>query len=378
MSSVSLPPTLDGHDFGGALLDARKPEVAQITDRLVSERAIAIAGEFGVGKSRLTSRVMAELEAAPYTRAATIDLRDVASDTRLAWRWMRALARAVTGSVAFSHMSSLPDSMWPGTTRAAALEARRLLGHDLDWALAAQPSRLSVGEARSARERAWTATVNCAAETTTVIALDHLEAPLDPPRPSFAVSDLLWELRGLSQEADRLHVALVTHPAITSMAIGPKAAYAGAPVIDVPLPGADVWAQAVAGEPALVQTLDDVLQRTRGHISSTVLLLHTLLADPEQSVGRAFDALAMTQVEHANRSLLHASALHRLGGQVITAVARGERPYKANPDARSPRDIADALRALWRAGLLAHPEEGRWEIANPFVARLLGADGRRR
>lgn len=372
MISVSLPSTFDGHDFGGALLDARGSEVAQITERVVSERAIAVAGEFGVGKSRLTSRVMAQLEATSYARAGTIDLRDAASDTRLAWRWLRALARAVTGPVAFSHMCGLPDTMWPGTTRAAALEARRLLGDDLDWALAAQPSRLSPGEARSARERARTATLTCAAETTTVLALDHLEAPLDPPRPPFAVSDLLWELRGLSQEAERLHLAFVIHPAIKSVVVGPKAAYAGAPVIDVSLPAADVWAKAVATEPALAQALGDVLQRTRGHIAATVLLLHTLLVDPDQSVGRAFETLAVTQVEHANRSLLHASALHRLGGQVLSAVARGERPYKANPDARSPRDIADALRALWRVGLLTHPEEGRWEIANPFVARLLG------
>jgi hypothetical protein len=372
VSAVSLPVTLEGHDFGGALLGARRSEVELITDRLMSERAIAIVGEFAVGKTRLLSRVMAELQAASNVRSATVDLRDAASDTRLAWRWMRALARAVAGPVAFSHMSALPDSMWPGTTRAAALEARRLLGDDLEWALSDQPTRLSPAEARTAQGRAREATLACAAGVTTVLAWDHLEATLDPPRPPFDVSALLWELRGLSQEADQLHLALVTHPAIESAVVGPKAAYAGAPVVNVSTPPADVWMEAVAGEPALERTLDDVLQRTRGHIPSTVLLLHALMADPGTSVGRAFDALATTQVELANRSLLHASALHRLGAQVLTTLARGDLPYGANPDARSPRDIAQALRALWRAGLVTRPEERRWEVADPFVARLLG------
>lgn len=372
MTTVSLPATLEGHDFGGALLDARKSEVELIADRLLSERAVALVGEFAVGKTRLLSRVTAELHTASYARSATIDLRDAASDTRLAWRWMRALASAVAGPVAFSHMSSLPDSMWPGRTRAAALEARRLLGDYLDWALAEQPTRLSPPEARTVRAAAREATLACANDVTTVLVFDHLEATLDPPRPPFDVSALLWELRGLSQKTDRLHLAVAVHPAIVDGVVGPEAAYAGAPVVDISLPRADVWAEAVADEPALVHTLDDVLQRTRGHIPSTILLLHALVAEPNASVGRTFDALATMQFEHANRCLLHASALHRLGGQILTALAHGELPYRANPDARSSRDVAQALRALWRVGLVTRPQERRWEVANPFIARLLG------
>jgi hypothetical protein len=372
VSSVSHPATLEGHDFGGALLDARESEVEQIGGRLLSERATVVVGEFGVGKTRLLSRVTAQLETQPFARSATIDLRDCASDTRLAWRWMRALARAVAGPIAFSHMTSLPDSMWPGPTRAAALEARRLLGDDLGWALAEQPTQLSPREARSARATAREATLACATEATTVLTVDHLEATLDPPRPPFDVSALLWELRGLTQKADRLHVALAVHPSVAdTVAVGPKAAYAGSPVVDVALPPAEVWKRAVAGDAMLVRLIDDVLQLTRGHIRSTVLVLHTLVAEPGASATRAFDALTATQVEHANRCLLHASALHRLGGQILASVARGHLPYRANPDARSSRDIAQALRALWRTGLLTRPEERRWEVADPFVARLL-------
>jgi hypothetical protein len=372
VSTVSLPAGLEGHDFGGALLSARSSEVELITERLLSERAIAVVGEFGVGKTRLLDRATTELRLASHMRAATIDLRDAASDTRLAWRWMRALAAAVAGPIAFSHMSSLPDSMWPGTTRAAALEARRLLGAHFDWALAEQPTRLSAAEAREARAAARAATLACARDVTTVLTVDHLEATLDPPRPPFDVSDLLWELRALSQEAERLHLALVVHPAVADVVVGPKGAYAGAPIVDVALPRAAVWRDALANRPELARSLDDVLQRTGGHIPSTVLLLHALVTDPDTSIGRAFDALATTQVEHANRCLMNASALHRLGGQVLAALARGDLPYRATPDARSPRDVNQALRALWRAGLVTRPQERRWEIANPYVARLLG------
>lgn len=371
-TTVGMPATVDGHDFGAALLDARTAEVDQITERLVSERAIGVVGEFAAGKTRLMRRVIAELETGANVRAATIDLRDAASDTRLAWRWMRALARAVAGPVPFSHMTSLPNSMWPGTTRAAALEARRLLGDDFDWALAEQPTRLSPREARTARARARDATLACAIQATTVIAWDHLDATLDPPRPPFDVSALLWELRGLSQEVDKLHLALVAHPVLAETVVGADAAYAGASVIEISAPSADVWAQALAGEPALRGALDEVLRLTRRHIPSTILLLHALLARPDAAVGPAFDALTTTQRENANRCLLHASTLHRLGGQLLVALAHGELPYRANPDARSTRDVAQALRALWRAGLVTRSPGRRWDVADPFVERLLG------
>src|SRR5947209_2994895 len=233
MSTLGLPSSLEGRDFGGALLGARKAEVDQIAERLLSERALAVVGELGVGKTRLLRRVIAQLETGTNVRAASIDVRHAASDTRLVWRWMRALVKAVAGPVAFSHMISLPNSMWPATTRAAALEARRVTDADLDWALAERPTQLTASEARAARARAREATLACAAHVTTVLVWDHLEATLDPPRSPFEVADLLWELRGLSQQSARLHLALVAHPAIESTVVGPDASYAGAPVFNV-------------------------------------------------------------------------------------------------------------------------------------------------
>jgi hypothetical protein len=134
--TVALPSTLDGRDFGGALLEARAQEVEELMRTVTSARASVMTGEHDVGKTRLMSQADAILTLRDDVRVATIDLRRTATDTRLAWRWLRALAAAVAGPVAFSHIAAMAPSMWPGSTRAAEVAIRRLIGRLTDWALA--------------------------------------------------------------------------------------------------------------------------------------------------------------------------------------------------------------------------------------------------
>lgn len=368
--TVALPSTLEGRDFGGALLAARSDEVEELRRAMTANRALVVTGEHDVGKTRMVSAASARLSLQDGVRVATIDLRRTAGDTRLAWRWLRALAAAVAGPVAFSHIAAMAPSMWPGSTRAAEVAVRRLIGVRTDWALAERPTELSPEEARDALDAARDATFASAREAPTVLVFDHFEAPLDAPRAPFDVGRLLWGLRPGSAPAD-LHVTVTCHPSVIDLVMGQDAALLGAPSITVERPSVDTWRAALQGDERLLAVVDDAVARTRAHIPSTVLLLHTLRSGQMRSAGDAFDALTLTQHQHTERCLQHAATLHRLGAQILAVVARGEKPYQATPEARSSRDIAKALNALWRTGLLTRPEKGRWEVGDPFVAHLL-------
>ncbi len=157
-----------------------------------------------------------------------------------------------------------------------------------------------------------------------MLVFDHFEAPFDAPRAPFDLGRLLWGLRPGSAPAE-LHVAAICHPAVVDLVTGPDAALLGTPVITVNRPPTAARRLALEGDERLLAVADDVLARTRGHIPSTVLMLHTLRSGATRSAGDAFDALAITQRQHADRCLRHAATLHRLGGQVLEAVARGEK-----------------------------------------------------
>ena len=370
--TVLLPPeTMRDRDFGGDLLAARHEEGEEILRTIQENRAVVIAGEHDVGKTRLVARASASLTLDHAVRVVTVDLRRTATDTRLAWRWLRALAAAIAGPAAFSHIVAMAPATWPRSTRAADVRIRRLLGARTDWALAERPQELSPAEAARALAEAREATIDCARESPTVLLFDHFEAPLDPPRPPFDVDKLIWGLRPSATGAEGLNVTVVCHPAVLRDVVGKDGPLFGAPALTVESPATSVWRTALGEDDALLGLIDDVMVRTRGHIPSTVLLLHALRDASGWSVGAAFDALALTQHQHAERCMRHAATLHRLGAQILQALARGERPYQATPEARSTRDIAHALTAMWRSGLLRRPEQGRWELTDPLVAHLL-------
>ncbi|MCA1681301.1 MAG: hypothetical protein LC777_21325 [Actinobacteria bacterium] len=65
-----------------------------------------------------------------------------------------------------------------------------------------------------------------------------------------------------------------------------------------------------------------------------------------------------------------ARAAHPLGPRLLVAVARGEPPYPAVPDAK-PARIAHALRRLRDHDLVYQPKARTWRLADPALAAAL-------
>lgn len=69
----------------------------------------------------------------------------------------------------------------------------------------------------------------------------------------------------------------------------------------------------------------------------------------------------------AARAVQHARSLHRLGGQVLVQVARGQRPYASTQrGTASTQEISKVLARLRLAGLIRRTD--RWDVVNPLVA----------
>ena len=103
------------------LTDAREPAVERIVETATEQSFTGLVGEADVGKTALLHAALARL--AQDWMIVTLDLDGAWSPNRLAWRWARELARAVTGDVALSHLTALSPEMWPAGTRSALLRA---------------------------------------------------------------------------------------------------------------------------------------------------------------------------------------------------------------------------------------------------------------
>jgi hypothetical protein len=356
-------------DIGGNLLRARAEEVDRLARALHDEPFVGITGEPETGKTRLVARAVAMLQRTDVA-VATIDLWGAFSRPRLGRLWLRAVALASAGPIAFSHMAALPESMWPGTTRRAAIEVRRLLGNLTDAALSETPR--PTDSAEDHLDAALDASVRLAQRRPAIFVLEHLEAPQLPPRSAFKLDDLLWAIRARAQQEPSLHIAVVTNPELVRSLTGSRAAFFGyGEWLTVAAPPRDAWYWALEEAPPSVrESIDEVLEITHGHIPSAVAVFHELLAGRAEGASSAFVTLAARNVSHAHRTLRHAASVNRLGPHVLQAVADQRGPYEATPDART-RDIARCVSDLRLAGLITQPASRTWRLLDPFVEATL-------
>jgi DNA-binding CsgD family transcriptional regulator len=362
-----------------AVIDrARLPLVERISEAITEDRFVGIIGEAEVGKTHVFDRAASAL-AADGWKFVTLDLDEVYSANQLAWRWARQLARAVMDDVAFSHVTSLGASMWPASTRGEFVTLPSRIGPE-----AARLMQMPYPDGTTATgdqelKALADATVKLAQDHggRVVLAVDHLEAPENTRGRVPHADKLLWTIRSATQQTADLHVAVLCRPAARSLASGPERAYLldGRWLTIGGLPPIDLSDRLSERESAAA------LAATRGHPAATHELVTEML-DGEPPVpghkrrGVALDTaigrIASRHVALAGRFLQHAFSLHRLGGHLVHAIARGEGPYTGSPNI-DPSLVGEAVRRLDLAGLIAKPdrEKTEWVISDPRVTWVL-------
>ena len=348
-------------ELGEALDHARRDEVAAILSALDENQVVGLSGPSEAGKSKLLRVALAPLELAASVAVIHIDLDGVYSPRHLARRWLKEVARATAGPIAFAHMRSLDPDFWPGATRRADHLVREVLLDDYDVVLGAKGEQQSKGGDEEVA-RALAATDRLLAQRSVLLVFDHLEAT--ELSRALDVRRLLWQVRANSQREQGLRVALVCRPGAIALAADEEGAFYGDGVwMTVDFPRGDVWVEATGGWDGI----DELLTLTHGHPWSTLIAADRAIGRRSSGVRRVFEEIALEQRPLVARCVQHAASLHRLGPALLRGLANDAGPYEAIPDALS-RDVAAAAQRLALAGITHRPRRGVWQIVNPFVA----------
>jgi hypothetical protein len=356
-----------------ALTEAREQERLILQSAIEQTGFVAALGEADVGKTFLLNRLGLHLESQGMW-VVHIDLDGAYSTSELAWLWSRALARSIAGSDAFSHLTSLDSSMWPGRTRQAALKIDQMLGPQVS-ALAlgstSPPPRGATDDLEALRQ-AISATGRAAAlQRPVLLIVDHLEAPMLTPRHPVDVRGLLWMVRAESQGNTQLRVLVSGRSGVEDdFAASDAAFYQDGRVVRLERPDYVVWERALAQAGGRGIDLYRVLTLTDHHIPTTLQLLEALQhahGAEERVADIQFSRLAGAQNAHARRCVQHARTLDRLGGRILEAVARDLPPYGAVSHGH-PKEVQRALTRLRLAGLIHQDAPRKWRVVDPFVA----------
>ena len=280
--------------------------------------------------------------------------------------------------MAASHVTALEREFWPATTERAMLDAREIFGESLSAALTDQPTK-------SDRQRDFAEPIEltaCLAQRSSVpwiLLFDHLHAPLLTSRHPIDPAALLWQVRAAAQHLPKLHVTVTCAPGAEHLASSPEAAFYGDGTwLQIDPPTVDEWDRASIHAGTVLDP--QWLRISQRHVPTTLAMLRVRDREElgrEQDGREVFREVAEHQHEHANRCLLHASSLHRLGAHVLTSIASGDGPYAGTPEARSD-DVAAAAKALRLAGLICRdPDDDRgWLLTDPMIGSLLADPSR--
>lgn len=383
VSDTLAPPAPTGSTL--SLASARQALVERVAETIAAQPFTGLVGEAEVGKTGILSAALRHLAYRGRT-VIEIDLDGAWSPNRLAWRWSIELARAAIGTAALSHIHGLDRSMWPASTRSAVLSLPSALGEPTaSLALAAQPPN-GIGR-DTVLDAPVQATIRFARARSelVVLALDHLEMPSASGLRSPDVAQLLWSLRAPGQQVENLRVVVATRPVAQELASGREAAYHQfGRWLTIQPPTADEFAD-VSGVPTA--WCARVLRQTDGHPSSTVEILDEIRAlttpprgsaapdrpdgfSPRRAAAIVEQAIFTVSGRHADlarRAVEHARSLHRLGGHLLTAVARGQGPYEATQEIAGS-EVAKAMVRLHLNGLVRHTAGyGGWATTDPRV-----------
>jgi hypothetical protein len=348
----------------GALGAARLGEAQVIEEAMRGNRVVGVLGEAEVGKTKTIKQALALM---PDSSVLHLDLDAAASDEHVGFLLTKQLARAAVGETNLSLLSA--GAMLPTNAERARVELVEILGWEgFEEALRVWPSgKFPIRQAFSCLE-------GFASGRELHFWIDHLEAPVLTPRHPLRVNELLWGVRELIQRVPSVRLILSGNEGAHRQILGPKAAFhQQGRWIAMDNPGAGIWREAAERIGVSGAVAEHLAEMTGGHPSTMLLALLDL--DGRRTLPPAYDVLrdlAARDDGLAGRAVQHARSLHRLGGQLMSQIAAGERPYGALQRGRAPsQEIRKVLDRLRLAGLLRKGE--RWEIVNPLIAiRLRG------
>ncbi|MGH2878630.1 MAG: hypothetical protein ACRDK4_03350 [Solirubrobacteraceae bacterium] len=346
-----------------ALATCRRGEAQRISDTIAKNGIVGLLGEAEVGKSQTMRQALGVLN----IRAATVylDFEAVASDGHIGWQIARQIARASTSGIDLSILSA--GALVPARLERTRIVLTEFLGVDgVEESLREWPSGdYSLLTAFEALERfAMTRDV--------LIWADHIEAPRVTPRHPVDVGRFLWGLRELHQRQRNVRIVVSGREGIRDIVTGSKAAFhQQGQWLTLDAPPASMWRDIAQRLKVVVRIVQELAVLTGGHPQTMLVALTTAAMRGDDLPRYGAEQLLAEVVAHddgvAARAMQHARSLHRLGGQVLAQVARGQKPYGlAQRGATSTQEISKVLARLRLAGLLRHTD--KWEVVNPVVA----------
>jgi hypothetical protein len=178
----------------------------------------------------------------------------------------------------------------------------------------------------------------------------------------------MWSLRARAADGAPPWILLLTRPWHTGLTDREAAFFGFARRLEMPAPTEADWARALDGveRPVHPHDLRWLTEQTAGSPDVTL----EALRNDAKNVRRGWSACVDARRVILDVVLDAARAAHPLGPRLLVAVARGEAPYPAVPDAKSAR-VAHALRRLRDYDLAYQPEARTWRLADPALAAAL-------
>jgi hypothetical protein len=178
----------------------------------------------------------------------------------------------------------------------------------------------------------------------------------------------LWSLRARAAEAAPPWMLLLTRPWQTGLTDREAAFFGFARRLELPVPKEADWARALSEAGSAVHP-DDLRWLTDQTVGNPDVTVEALRNDA-RNVRRGWRACVGARRGVLDLVLNAARAAHPFGPRLLVAVARGEPPYPAVPDAK-PARVAHALRRLRDHGFVYQPAPRTWRLADAALAAAL-------